>query len=473
MGFMYLKEVQLENFKSFGHKIKIPFLPGFTAITGPNGAGKSNIADAILFVLGPKSSKIIRAGRLTDLIFNGGKEKTHQCKVSLIFDNRNRRLPVTEDEIVLTRKIKRAPLPDNPDNYYSYFYVNGRAASLSDFVQLLTTANISANSIVQQGDVTAIVEMGDIPRRKIIDDIAGIAEFDRDIEKAEKEKEEVEKNLEYIGIVLGEIKNQLRQLKKDRDGAFAYKNLKEELEKSKAMLSYKKKMEIEKELAEVEKQIQSYQKDKEKFERHYKELKETYRKKQITFQEIEEKIAGIGGGEIEEIKERINNLREETIKAKEKINYFTKEMLEDEGEKKELENILQKTTKQLNLQEKKHNDLKKELQIIGGEREKNEKEMEEKKNSIAHSDEKAMEITRGLAKLKKEHEKKRAILHEFELQKDRLIQKREALRTTLAEIEEKKNTYEFEVKDIKWQMDEIHKEERKKIKRNLRGTIKN
>ena len=100
MGFMYLKEVQLENFKSFGRKIKIPFLEGFTAITGPNGSGKSNIADAILFVLGPKSSKIIRAGRLTDLIYKGGKEKVNQCKVSLVFDNESKRLPITEDEII-------------------------------------------------------------------------------------------------------------------------------------------------------------------------------------------------------------------------------------------------------------------------------------------------------------------------------------------------------------------------------------
>ena len=461
---MYLKEVQLENFKSFGHKIKIPFLPGFTAITGPNGAGKSNIADAILFVLGPKSSKIIRAGRLTDLIFNGGKEKVNQCKVSLVFDNRSRRLPIPEDEIVLTRKIKRAPLPDNPENYYSYFYINGRAASLSDFVQLLTTANISANSIVQQGDVTAIVEMGDIPRRKIIDDIAGIAEFDRDIEKAEKEREEVEKNLEYINIVLREIKSQLRQLKRDRDGALAYKKLKEELEKSKALLSYKKRIEIEKEIVEVEKQVQSYQRDREKYEKEYKELKEAYKKKQIKFQELEEKIAGIGGSEIEELKERITALREETIKAKEKINYFTKEMLEGEEEKKELENNLKKFIKQLNQQEKKQKNLEKELQIIREEIRKKEKEIEEKKHNAAHSDEKAMEITRNLAKLKKEYEKRRQAIHEFELQKDRLIQKREALLTLIAEIEEKKNTYEFEVKDIKWQMDELTKEERHKVK---------
>ena len=466
---MYLKEVQLENFKSFGRKIKIPFLPGFTAITGPNGSGKSNIADAILFVLGPKSSKIIRAGRLTDLIFNGGKEKVNQCKVSLVFDNKSRRLPIPEDEIVLTRKIKRAPLPDDPDNYYSYFYINGKAASLSDFVQLLTTANISANSIVQQGDVTAVVEMGDVPRRKIIDEIAGVAEFDKDIEKAEKEEEEVKRNIEYIEVVLREIKNQLRQLKKDRDGALAYKKLKEDLERTKSLLSYKKKIEIEKELMGVEKQIESYQKERERYEKEYKRLKEIYQKKQIEFQELEEKIAGIGGSEIEELEEKVNALREETIKAKEKINYFTKEMHEGQEEKKELENNLKKIIKQLTQQEKRRGDVEKKLKDLKKEIERNEKEINEKKQSVAHSDEKAMEITRNLAKLKKEYEKKKEEIHELELQKDRLLQKREALLTLLAEIEEKKNTYEFEVKDIKWQMDGLTKEERHKVKEKERA----
>ena len=61
----------MENFKSFGGKVSIPLMEGYMAITGPNGSGKSNITDAILFVLGPKSSKAMRAGKLTDLIYNG------------------------------------------------------------------------------------------------------------------------------------------------------------------------------------------------------------------------------------------------------------------------------------------------------------------------------------------------------------------------------------------------------------------
>ena len=69
---MHLKRIEVENFKSFGGEMVIPFDKGFTAITGPNGSGKSNSGDAIQFVLGPKSTKALRASNVSELIFNGG-----------------------------------------------------------------------------------------------------------------------------------------------------------------------------------------------------------------------------------------------------------------------------------------------------------------------------------------------------------------------------------------------------------------
>ena len=261
---LYLKEVQMENFKSFGNKLTVPFFPGFTAVTGPNGSGKSNIVDAILFVLGPKSSKVMRAGRLTDLIFNGGKKRKKPakfCKVSLVFDNSQRKMPVEADEVILTRMIKRAPLKNDPDNYYSYFYINSHAASYTEFIDVLNHARISGDgyNIVKQGDVTNLIKMGSVDRRRIIDDVAGISLFDADIKKAEKEQEDVERNLERIKIILNEITSQTRQLQKDRDEAYRYKELKEKLYETKAKIAYKKKEEVEQQISEITQQIKSYE----------------------------------------------------------------------------------------------------------------------------------------------------------------------------------------------------------------------
>src|SRR6266545_1466934 len=204
----------MENFKSFGRKISIPFLQGYTSITGPNGSGKSNIADAILFVLGPKSSKAIRAGKLTDLIWNGGKDKnaSDYCQVSLLFDNGDRQIPVEADEVKLTRYIGLSPSVEG--GYNSYFYINDRKSSLSEFDSLLAHARISAEgyNLVQQGDVQKIVSMSSVDRRRILDNIAGITKFDDDITQAEGKRRETEENLERIRIILEEIDKQIKQL---------------------------------------------------------------------------------------------------------------------------------------------------------------------------------------------------------------------------------------------------------------------
>jgi chromosome segregation protein len=320
----------MENFKSFGRKLTVPFFPGFTAITGPNGSGKSNIADAILFVLGPKSSKTMRAGRLTDLIFNGGKKRknpSNHCKVSLVFDNQERKMPVDANEVTLTKMIKRAPLKDNPDNYYSYYYINGKSSSYTEFSTVLQQARISGDgyNIVKQGDVTSIIEMGGVERRKLLDEIAGISTFDGDILKAEKEKEEVDANLDRIKIIVNEIDHQLKQLKHERDEAARYQELKQDLYIIKAKIAEKKKQELMTQISEVTNQVKTYETEQQSLTEKANTLKQKIKDDQKTLSTIEDQIAEVGGDEVKEIKQQIDSLREEEIKTIERINYANEE----------------------------------------------------------------------------------------------------------------------------------------------------
>ena len=110
---MYLQALEISNFKSFKGEITIPLDRGFTAITGPNGSGKSNCGDAVQFVLGPRSNKVIRAQNAKDLIFNGGKNSkpARSCEVTLVFANPvlasgRRRLPLDQDEVRMTRSVR-------------------------------------------------------------------------------------------------------------------------------------------------------------------------------------------------------------------------------------------------------------------------------------------------------------------------------------------------------------------------------
>ncbi len=188
---MYLKRVKVRNFKSFAGATEIPFQPGFTGIAGPNGMGKSNISDAVLFVLGPTSSKALRAERLTHLFFNGGSSKkpATECEVSLVFENRDRLLPVETEEVEITRYVKLTS--NDPDGYYSYFYVNGRRSTQTEIDSLLSHARLSGDgyNLVQQGDVNRIVSMGPVPRRGLVERLAGISQYRRGARQGRREED--------------------------------------------------------------------------------------------------------------------------------------------------------------------------------------------------------------------------------------------------------------------------------------------
>ena len=273
---MYLKEVTLENFKSFGKKTSVTFQEGFTVITGPNGSGKSNIGDAILFVLGPKSSKAIRAGKLTDLIYNGGKNRhpSKFCKVSLVFDNSDRLIPLDANEVRLTRLVKRSTT--NPDGYYSYFYINDRKSTLTEFDELLSHAHISAEgyNLVQQGDITRIVEMGSIERRRVLDGIAGITKYDDDIDRASGKRKETEENMEKLDIILEELKVRTIELEVERTAALRHRDLTERRDIALKQTAYKRKESYDTELVAVVGQIEGCRVAQEELEKTSKNVKE-------------------------------------------------------------------------------------------------------------------------------------------------------------------------------------------------------
>jgi len=100
---LYIKEIELRNFKSFGRKVTLPLQNDFIAITGPNGSGKSNIIDALLFALSLSSSRAMRAERLPDLIYRGDNGKNPDfTQVTVKFDNTYRTIPVDKDVVEIS-----------------------------------------------------------------------------------------------------------------------------------------------------------------------------------------------------------------------------------------------------------------------------------------------------------------------------------------------------------------------------------
>ena len=456
---MYLIEIRLENFKSFGRKIRIPFMEGFTAITGPNGSGKSNIADAILFVLGPKSSKAIRAGKLTDLIFNGAKSKrpAKSCRVSLVFDNADRVLPIDSDKVTLTRVVKHSP--SKKDAYYSYFYVNGKASSLNEFDNLLAHARITADgyNFVQQGDINRVVAMSNLERRRILDDIAGITRYDKDIQKAEKQREEAEANLEKIGILLDEIKRNIRELARDRDNAITYREMQETLQLAKAQMAWKKREEIDDQLRGVGTQIAEYDEERSGFRDSIAKRKERLAELEKELEDVEKEILRVGGADAEKLKGEIDRVRLERFKAEDREEK-AKDLIEDlkmakAAQQQELRGIRKQLTTYKKQLDDHDNDIgvhKQRIQDIQA-------QLEEANGAARESSKDIETLQRDIAESRKEHDELLEDQHALALERDRAKDKAERTAMELAQLEERIKTLEFELKDLDFSTSDISK----------------
>lgn len=282
---MHIKRVELSHFKSFGGTTQVPLLPGFTVISGPNGSGKSNILDALLFGLGLASSKGMRADRLPDLVNQNqmSRRATSEASVTVTFDlsdvaadlmidgdegneaqgndlngssalakpplegiastNGNGHngssptLEISESDAAnvvtlptgrewsVTRRLRVT----NQGTYTSNYYINGEPCTLNQLHEQLQRFHVypEGYNVVLQGDVTSIISMNSRERREIIDELAGVAAFDRKIDQARGKLEAVRDHEERFRIVERELQAQLERLAQDRQKAEKYQRLKE------------------------------------------------------------------------------------------------------------------------------------------------------------------------------------------------------------------------------------------------------
>ncbi|MFO7618416.1 MAG: chromosome segregation protein SMC [Thermoplasmata archaeon] len=465
---MYLKEIQMENFKSFKGKMRVPLVNGYTAITGPNGSGKSNISDAILFVLGPRSSKAIRAGRLTDLIFNGGKagSAANFTKVSLIFDNSDKVLPVASDAVKLTRYVKKSV---GKADYVSYFYVNDKKSSLNDFDSILSHAKISAEgyNLVQQGDITRIVEMGPKERRGILDDIAGISRFDADIESAEKDKLETEDNLDRIGIILEELRKQLKQLESDRASALKYREQKEKLDTAKAQLECKRKESLENEIEGLREQVGAREKEISKLaaekDAQSKRLKDILKE----LDKAEKGIEAKSTAESAKLRQDLDALKVEVARCQDSIANSVDSISDLKVQRKQRKADMDKLVRESEGLAKDRAEIQKKHKAASSELQKARNEFETAEKKLAGSDSAATPLQKEVLAMKKREDDLTEKVRTLSVERDRLVDKAERQLREMEDLEEKKSAAEFQLKDAEWRLKEL-KSDGKKSSGNLK-----
>jgi len=329
---VYIKEIEFVNFKSFGKKVKIPFYNDFTTISGPNGSGKSNIIDGILFALGLTSSRTLRAEKLTDLIYNGdASKKPDFAQVTIRFDNSDHKLPLELDEVEVSRKVRRTK-----NGYYSYFYFNGKSVSLGEIHSQLEKAGITPEgyNVVMQGDVTQIISMPSVERRKIIDEIAGVAEFDERKQKALGELEVVRQQIERVDIILEEVRTQLGKLAGERDQALKYQALKAEKVKFEGYLLLSKLKDARTELQNVDKELAGKEEHREKVQLLLNERMQELQALEKTLEELSVEIRKKGEDEQLQVKREIEETKGEISRCVDSIELSESELEEADSRRR-------------------------------------------------------------------------------------------------------------------------------------------
>ncbi|MDO5147381.1 MAG: chromosome segregation protein SMC [Eubacteriales bacterium] len=220
---MYLKSIEIHGFKSFANKIVFEFPHGITGIVGPNGSGKSNIGDAVRWVLGEQSAKQLRGAKMEDVIFSGTQNRKPLgfAYVSIVFDNRSRKIALDYDEVKVARRVYRSG--------ESEYLLNGATCRRRDIVEIFYDTGIGKEgySIIGQGQVEKILSGKIEDSRELFDEAAGIAKYKKNRAVTEKSLEQEHQNLERVTDVLSELADRVGPLEEESRRAKEYLRLKE------------------------------------------------------------------------------------------------------------------------------------------------------------------------------------------------------------------------------------------------------
>ncbi len=223
---MYLKSLTLKGFKSFADKTQMVYDPGLNVVVGPNGSGKSNVSDAILWVLGEQSAKMLRGQAMEDVIFSGSSARgaVGLAEVTLVLDNSDHMLPIDFTEVAVTRRMYRSG--------ESEYLINNAPSRLRDVQDILHDSGLGkdTHSIISQGKLDSVLSSRPEERRGLIEEAADISKHRRRKERSMRKLKSMDENLARAKVVSREITRQLKPLERQVDKAKRAHDLGERLQ---------------------------------------------------------------------------------------------------------------------------------------------------------------------------------------------------------------------------------------------------
>ncbi len=222
---MLLKSIELQGYKTFAGRTSFEFAGAITCIVGPNGSGKSNIADAIRWVLGEQSYRLLRGKKTEDMIFSGSESRSRagMASANIIFDNTSGWLPVDFSEVSIARRAYR----DGTNEYL----LNGQRVRLKDITELLASSGLSERTytIIGQGLVDAALALRAEDRRRLFEEAAGIGLHRARREESLRRLEATYRNIERAEDIMAELRPRLRSLERQARRANQFEQVEKDL----------------------------------------------------------------------------------------------------------------------------------------------------------------------------------------------------------------------------------------------------
>ena len=386
---MRLKSITLNGFKTFATKTNFEFDERVTVIVGPNGSGKSNIADAVRWVLGEQSYKLLRGRKTVDMIFHGSDERARagMASATIVFDNSDGWLPIDFSEVSITRRAYR----DGKNEYL----INGKQVLLRDVNELLGNSGLAERTytIIGQGLVDAALALNPDERRSLFEEAAGIGLYRARREDAENRLEKTRRNLDRVEDILSELKPRLRSLERQAKRADKFDQVRADL---KALMRewygyhwYR----VQEELSQARER-----------EKEYKERLEASREKQARLDQ-----------ELAECQSELQGLRA-------RLNTWHRELSDQHAEREEISREHAVVLERIRSLEKQQAEIDMEIARLKQDRENREDRLET--------------IKREVADLEEEHRKARANLDRLQDQMADQVQEKQTLELELERTRE-------------------------------------
>jgi chromosome segregation protein len=315
----YVKKIELKGFKSFGPQVvKVVLDKGFTAVTGPNGSGKTNILDALLFALGELSTRRLRAENAAKLIFHGsetaGLERAKMAKVIIQFDNTDGRMAVDTTTVTVSREVYR--------NGQSVYRLNGRRISRQHVLEILSMAGISSTSqnIILQGTITRLTDIAPMERRRIIEDLVGIGQYDAEKAEAEEKLRVADMSIRTAMGRIDEVQKRLDDLERERNELLRAAFIDNEIKKFETVQISNDMARIQAKIDETSSQAGKVRSRDEKL----RELREDRRSKRRDvegeWRKLSSEIVEEGGSQVLKVQIRIGELKSKLTELSTKIS---------------------------------------------------------------------------------------------------------------------------------------------------------